>query len=136
MSNCKLVKALLPPYLTKNFFDKAILHEFIDHAIIDDSGRERFSVDAFDRFDDAAAAFHQKYPNLQVERLALEGNYNDKMFAMFAGNCRAAFVEHARESDVTAEPDARAAWRTLCQIRCIDVWHKLQSANAVRVRRT
>jgi multiple sugar transport system substrate-binding protein len=43
-------------------------------------------TDAFDRFDDAAAAFHQKYPNLKVERLAIEGVYNDKMFAMFAGN--------------------------------------------------
>jgi len=42
-------------------------------------------TDAYDRFDDAAAAFHQKYPNLKVERLAFEGVYNDKMFAMFAG---------------------------------------------------
>ena len=43
-------------------------------------------TDAFERFDDAAAAFRQKYPNLKIERLALEGNYNDKMVAMFAGN--------------------------------------------------
>jgi multiple sugar transport system substrate-binding protein len=43
-------------------------------------------TDAFGRFDAAAAAFHEKYTNLKVERLALEGNYNDKMFTMFAGN--------------------------------------------------
>ncbi|HET7768501.1 MAG TPA: sugar ABC transporter substrate-binding protein [Chloroflexota bacterium] len=43
-------------------------------------------TDAYDRFDDAAAAFHGRHPNLKVERIAFEGNYNDKMFAMFAGN--------------------------------------------------
>jgi multiple sugar transport system substrate-binding protein len=43
-------------------------------------------TDAFERFDDAAAAFRTRHPNLNVERLALEGVYNDKMFAMFAAD--------------------------------------------------
>jgi multiple sugar transport system substrate-binding protein len=41
-------------------------------------------ADALERFDDAATAFRQRYPNLRVERIAIEGNYNDKMFTMFA----------------------------------------------------
>ena len=41
----------LPSRLGKNFFDKAVLHQFIDHAIVDDFGSERFGVDAFDGFE-------------------------------------------------------------------------------------
>ena len=41
----------LPPRLGKNFFDKAILRQFIDHTIVDDFGSERFGVDAFDGFE-------------------------------------------------------------------------------------
>ena len=41
----------LPHRLGKNFFDKAVLHQFIDHAIVDDFGSERFGVDAFDGFE-------------------------------------------------------------------------------------
>ena len=48
---CDLLSHALPARLTKDFFDKAIFHQFIDHAIVDDFGSERFSVDAFDGFE-------------------------------------------------------------------------------------
>ena len=41
------------------------------------------------------------------------------VFAVFAGNRGAAFVEHAGKDHVTAEAGARAARRLFCQIRCV-----------------
>ena len=48
---------------------------------------------------------------------ALIQRASEVVFAVLAGQCGAAFIEHARQNYIAAEPHPRAAGRTFSQIR-------------------
>jgi hypothetical protein len=53
----------------------------------------------------------------EVEKMPVHAAAAVTVFAEFAGERRAAFVEDARQQNVTAQPHTRTARRALCKIR-------------------
>jgi len=81
-----------------------------------------------DPFEDLAVAFAERELFLEVVGLdagkleePLVERASEVVFAVLAGDDGAAFVEAAGKDDVAAEPHARAAGRTLCEIGCVQV---------------